>query len=275
MAGDWIKMRVDLGTSPKVVRISSALRADRLRVVGGLHAVWCLFDVHSIDGRLDGYTPEALDELIGFPGFAVAMISVGWLESGGDYLCTPRFEEHNGQSAKRRAQETERKREARKVSASDADKKRTREEKRREDTSSLRSEVEAPRKRSASSAINRPDEVSEQTWNDWLALRKAKKAPVTETVIEQARRESEKASMELDSFLQVWCMRGSQGLQAEWLKPAERQVASRNPMSFAQQDELVRRARWEAMTGRQWPEDGNTSRNIVIDAKPRTLEIQA
>lgn len=32
MAGDWIKMRADLHTHPKVVRISSALDADRLRV---------------------------------------------------------------------------------------------------------------------------------------------------------------------------------------------------------------------------------------------------
>jgi uncharacterized phage protein (TIGR02220 family) len=133
MAGDWIKMRIDLGTSPKVVRIASALRADRLRVVGGLHAVWCLFDVHSDDGKLHGYTTDALDELIGFPGFSAAMIAVGWLEDGGEFLAAPRFEEHNGQSAKRRAMETERKREARKVSASGADKKRTREEKRREE----------------------------------------------------------------------------------------------------------------------------------------------
>ena len=134
MAGDWIKMRVDLATSPKVVRIASALRADRLRVIGGLHAVWCLFDVHSTDGRLDGYTLEALDELIGFSGFGAAMVAVGWLEDDGASLCTPRFEEHNGQSAKRRAMETERKREARKVSAPDADKVRSREEKRREET---------------------------------------------------------------------------------------------------------------------------------------------
>lgn len=133
MAGDWIKMRVDLGTSPKVVRMSSALHADRLRIVGGLHAVWCLFDVHSVDGKLHGYTADALDDLIGFPGFAASMISVGWLEDGGNFLAAPRFDEHNGQSAKRRAMETERKREARKASASDADKMRSREEKRREE----------------------------------------------------------------------------------------------------------------------------------------------
>jgi hypothetical protein len=133
MAGDWIKMRIDLASSPKVVRIASALRADRLRVIGGLHAVWCLFDVHSVDGNLDGYTFEALDEMIGFPGFGQAMASVGWIEDRGDSLAAPRFDEHNGQSAKRRAMESERKRESRKTSASDADKMRTREEKRRED----------------------------------------------------------------------------------------------------------------------------------------------
>lgn len=138
-------MRADLLTHPKVVRMSSALRADRLRVSGGLFAVWCLFDTHSVDGRLEGYTLEAVDDLIGFSGFGAAMQAVGWLEVDGDSLCTPRFEEHNGQSAKRRATESERKRNERKASASDADKKRTREEKRREETSSsLRSEDVAP-----------------------------------------------------------------------------------------------------------------------------------
>lgn len=133
MAGDWIKMRTNLRTHPKVVRMASALKADRLRVIGGLHAVWCLFDAHSADGRLDGYTEQTLDEDIAWPGFSAAMVAVDWLENDGDSLATPRFDEHNGQSAKRRAQEAERKRNDRKTSASDADKKRTREEKRREE----------------------------------------------------------------------------------------------------------------------------------------------
>lgn len=133
MAGDWIKMRADLHTHPKVVRIASALDADRLRVVGALHATWCLFDAHSVDGELDGYTTKTLNDMIGFDGFAQALIAVGWLDESASSLCMPRFSEHNGQSAKRRAQEADRKRNARKVSAIDADKKRTREEKRRED----------------------------------------------------------------------------------------------------------------------------------------------
>ena len=133
MAGDWIKMRADLHTHPKVVRISSALNADRLRTVGGLHAVWCLFDAHSDDGQLCGYTADALDSLIGWNGFSSALAAVGWLEISDSGLSLPRFDTHNGSSAKRRAQETDRKRDARKKSASDADKKRTREEKRREE----------------------------------------------------------------------------------------------------------------------------------------------
>ena len=79
-----------------------------------------------------------------------------------------------------------------------------------------------PRKRSAPAQLAQPADVDEQTWQDWLALRKAKKAPVTATVLAQARTESDKAGMPLAAFLRVWCARGSQGLQAEWLKPQER-----------------------------------------------------
>jgi hypothetical protein len=69
--------------------------------------------------------------LIGWPGFAAAMSTVGWLEEDAESLVLPEFDTHNGQSAKRRAQDADRKREVRTSSASDADKKRTREEKRR------------------------------------------------------------------------------------------------------------------------------------------------
>ena len=136
MAGDWIKMRMDLKAHPKVVRIASALKADRLRIIGGLYSAWCLFDNYSADGRMEGYTPEIFDEEIGLSGLAAAMISVGWLEQTSDGLVMPRFDAHNGQSAKRRAQDADRKREERKLqnsSADEADKKRTREEKRREE----------------------------------------------------------------------------------------------------------------------------------------------
>lgn len=75
--------------------------------------------------------------------------------------------------------------------------------------------------RAAAPAISRPDDVSEQTWTDWLALRKAKDAPVSLTVLKAAIAEAGKAKLSLEDFLQIWCLRGSQGLQADWLKPSE------------------------------------------------------
>lgn len=68
---------------------------------------------------------------------------------------------------------------------------------------------------------DRPEGVSEQTWADWLTLRKAKRAPVTEAVLTHAVREAGKAGMSLDAFLGIWCFRGSQGLEAAWLTPKE------------------------------------------------------
>lgn len=139
MAAEWIKMRVDLQTHPKIVRILSATRSDKFRVIGGLHAVWCVFDTHSIDGVLNGYTPEAMDSVVGWTGLADAMITSGWLEYDGDQTLTmPEFEAHNGQSGKRRAEDQKRKREQRKnpqpvpdSSDDELDRLRTREEERR------------------------------------------------------------------------------------------------------------------------------------------------
>lgn len=126
MAGDWIKMRMGLRTHPKIVRMASALKADRYRVIGGLHAVWSLADEHTEDGSLPGYSMAALDDSIGWPGFSQSMKDIAWLIEEPQGLVLPRFDEHNGASAKRRAQDAERKRNDRKTSAHDADTTRTR-----------------------------------------------------------------------------------------------------------------------------------------------------
>jgi uncharacterized protein YdaU (DUF1376 family) len=62
-----------------------------------------------------------------------------------------------------------------------------------------------------------PQDVSPQVWQDWLQLRKSKKASVTETVVKGARAEAGKLGWELERFLVEWCTRGSQGLKAEWV----------------------------------------------------------
>lgn len=269
MAGDWIKMRVDLATSPKVVRIASALRADRLRVVGGLHAVWSLFDVHSEDGRLDGYTPEALDELIGFPGFCSAMESVGWIEDCGDFLAVPRFDEHNGKSAKRRATETERKREARKVSASDADKTRSREEKRREEVNPKTKTPKPPTPgkpaRFDPIAIDLPDCVTPEAWGRWIGYRRSRKLTTAEqTVRGQAAKLAEwhGAGHDPTAIIDASITNGWQGL----FEP--KQQGSNRRESY--DDKLQRTA--DALTGRNRINRAAGEAGRTLDGQARPVD---
>lgn len=66
-------------------------------------------------------------------------------------------------------------------------------------------------------AITRPDDVPENVWNDFQALRKAKKAPISETALQGIRSESDKAGVTLEAALRMCCERGWQGFKAEWL----------------------------------------------------------
>jgi uncharacterized protein YdaU (DUF1376 family) len=76
-------------------------------------------------------------------------------------------------------------------------------------------------KRESATVVACPPDVSEQVWSDWLSLRKSKKASVTTTVLDGARKEAEKLDWPLEKFLVEWCTRGSQGLKAEWIAPKQ------------------------------------------------------
>jgi len=80
-------------------------------------------------------------------------------------------------------------------------------------------------------AVACPPDVQEQVWQDWLSLRKAKKASVTETVVNGARQEAQKLGWPLEQFLVEWCTRGSQGLKAEWVKPDQQSMSKTGLMN--------------------------------------------
>jgi hypothetical protein len=114
------------------------------------------------------------------------------------------------------------------------------------DSPSLSPDSSSPtvRREPRSRPPERPVDVDRQAWDDWTALRKAKRAPITETVIAGARAEAEKAGMTLTAFLCEWCARGSQGLKADWIRPSRSP-----PKSFAQSDADAKAARIAEMTG--------------------------
>jgi hypothetical protein len=113
MAGDWIKMRVDLQDDPAVVSVCDSLELDEFEVVGRLHKLWAWADKHTADGVTTGVTPKWVDRYLNKPGFAQALIEVGWLEFKEDALMFPGFEIHNGKSAKSRCDAVLRQRESR------------------------------------------------------------------------------------------------------------------------------------------------------------------
>jgi uncharacterized protein YdaU (DUF1376 family) len=63
-----------------------------------------------------------------------------------------------------------------------------------------------------------PDGIDARIWVDWIALRKSKKAAVTETAIKGIEREAAKAGMTLEQVLVTCCERGWAGFKAEWVQ---------------------------------------------------------
>lgn len=137
MAGDWIKMRVGLTTTPRVMRIAeclvddaeflewaglgygvpnyppapeadmraerhAALRVTRYVTVTALLRWWGYANEHAKGEFIAGVFPEDVDEITGVPGFARAIAAAGWVQfrpDGGVDL--PNFSEHNTSAGER------------------------------------------------------------------------------------------------------------------------------------------------------------------------------
>ena len=76
--------------------------------------------------------------------------------------------------------------------------------------------------------INLP-EVTDQTFTDFLKLRKAKKSPLTIRAIENIRSEASKAGISLETALIECCARGWVGFKAEWYMKTQIQNARASP----------------------------------------------
>ena len=112
MADFWIKLEKNTPDKPEIFEMAELLSIDPDAVLGKLIRVWCWVDSNSSDGHIKSVTPVLIDRLTMSQGFADAMTSVGWLEENS----IPNFARHLGESAKKRAKDSERKRLSRKTS---------------------------------------------------------------------------------------------------------------------------------------------------------------
>jgi hypothetical protein len=109
VAGDWLKMDSSTPDKPEVLAITARMGWDDPDMtVGKLFRVWRWFDQQTTDGNAPGVTSALLDRIAGVTGFADAMRLVGWLVVTDDGLSLPKFDRHNGATAKARAQTAKR-----------------------------------------------------------------------------------------------------------------------------------------------------------------------
>ena len=87
--------------------------------------------------------------------------------------------------------------------------------------------IRAPR--SARALAARPEDVTAAVWDEFAALRKLRRATLTETVVAGIRREAKAAGMTIDQALRTCIERGWQGFKADWVK-------GRGPVSIADID---------------------------------------
>lgn len=111
-----------------------------------------------------------------------------------------------------------------------------------------REEREGEEKKQAARArdvIAKPEDVDDVVWSDYLKLRKAKRAPVTATSIDETRKEAGKAGISLEDAFRVCCAKGWQGFKADWVRAPP--LNSANDTRQAWLDELTGRNKRNAI----------------------------
>ena len=202
MAGDWIKLQKDTFDKPEVLAIATRMDIDPDAVVGKLCRIWAWFDTHTVNGNASCVTFSFVDRYVGVTGFAEQVALVGWLAQDGHDLCLPNFDYHNGETSKTRALGKNRAEKARSNAKSNAP--------------SVTKSLPEKRREEKNKCI-RPTDVSEIVWGEYLAHRKAKKATVSNTVIESLRADAKTVGLTIEQAMQMQLKRGWTGFDPSWV----------------------------------------------------------
>lgn len=107
----------------------------------------------------------------------------------------------------------------------------------KEQTIQTRTDQKVRRASARSTTIERPADVPASVWQDFQAIRKAKRAPLTNTALSGIRREAGKAGISLADAIAYCCEAGWQGFNAGWY--ADRHAGGGRraaPESFRERD---------------------------------------
>ena len=126
----WIKIETHTPDKAEIRHIARLCHCTKAEAFLAFFRVFVWLDEETDDGHVEFFTPGDADDIAGLKGFAEALQEVGWITSGPTGAVVSNWDRHNGQSAKRRCLDAERKRAVRnesgQMSASEADILRTR-----------------------------------------------------------------------------------------------------------------------------------------------------
>lgn len=293
MAGDWIKMRPSLLTNPKVNGIARILEESRdvgrvlssgfngpmfeivsrnvMRyvTVSSLLVIWGAANEHTRDGVFKNADLSDIDDMVGIPGFGLAMEAVGWLvyDENESSVCLPNFNEYNTVAASRSASAKsgaerqrayrERKKGKERYENSDVTSDVTsdrREEKRRDISPSLRSgdsadapasEPKQPKPRisiTAQQMVATLPGLTAEVAGEYLQYRNSKRAKLTPNAWGVIATEVVKSGMRPDAALAEAMAAGWQGLKASWLANRDSQGQQAGGFKTAQEKRADRNA---------------------------------
>ena len=115
------------------------------------------------------------------------------------------------------------------------------EQEQEKDNAACAADTVKPAKSTKSAGIACPADVSSEVFSDFLAVRKAKRAPLTATALDGIKSEAQKAGMSLADALVTCCSRGWTGFKAEWVMDSRRAAAAPAVESFRERDERLAR----------------------------------
>ena len=105
----WIKIDVDTPSKPAIVRLANDCGVSRGDAFLAFFRLYSWLDENTADGTLYA-DPDEVDAVARLQGTAASLSNSGWLSFAADgRLTVTNWQEHNGQSAKRRAMDAVRK----------------------------------------------------------------------------------------------------------------------------------------------------------------------
>lgn len=238
----WIKFDTTTSDKPEVWQIAADLGIDPDAVVGKLLRVWTWFDTHSENGNAPIVTKVTLDRHVGNAGFCDAMVRAGWMSDDGVSIGLPNFERHNGQTAKNRALTAVRVANCKRKGNGDGNDELTegalpRIDKKRIDKKEDQKKETHRAPRSVTVSVDELVStygVDKQVADDWMTVRKAKKAPLTQTALDNLLPKFTAAGLTVPVGIKTCVEKGWVGFEPEWLtgsKPFGGKPSGRHDLS--------------------------------------------